>query len=56
MNIHLAIAAARTRLAMVRTLEQTTSHPDYRADYRAGRIRMGRLIQRLIERGPKTRA
>lgn len=55
MNIHLAIAAARTRYAMFRTLEQKASHPDYRADYRAGRIRMGRLIQRLIERGPKAR-
>jgi hypothetical protein len=53
MNINLAIVGARTRLAMFRTLEQKATHPDYRADYRAGRIRMGRLIQRLIERGPK---
>ena len=56
MNINLAIAAARTRLAMFRTLEQKTTNPDYRADYRASRIRMGRLVQRLIERGPKARA
>jgi hypothetical protein len=53
MNIHLAIAAARTRMTMFRTLESKTTNPDYRADYRAGRVRMGRLIQRLIERGPK---
>lgn len=56
MNINLAIAAARTRLAMFRTLESKASSADYRADYRASRIRMGRLIQRLIERGPKARA
>lgn len=56
MNINLAIAAARARYTMFRTLEQKASTPDYRADYRAGRIRMGRLVQRLIERGPKTRA
>ena len=56
MNIETAVAAARTRLAMFRALEQKASTPDYRADYRAGRIRMGRLIQRLIERGPKAQA
>ena len=55
MNINAAIAAARTRLAMFRTLEQKTTNADYRADYRASRIRMGRLAQRLIQRGPKTR-
>jgi len=55
MNIETAIAAARTRYTMFRALEQKASTPGYRADYRAGRIRMGRLIQRLIERGPKAR-
>ncbi len=55
MNIETAIAAARTRRAMFRTLESKASTPDYRAAYRAGRIQMGRLIQRLIERGPKAR-
>lgn len=55
MNINLAIAAARTRMAMFRALESKASTADYRADYRASRIRMGRLVQRLIQRGPKTR-
>ncbi len=53
MNIETAIAAARARYAMFNYAEKKASHPDYRADYRAGRIRMGRLIARLIERGPK---
>lgn len=50
MNTHLAIIEARARFQLFLACERAAGSADYRAGYRADRMRMGRLLMRLIQR------